>query len=119
MNLILTRFKKQLIAVTKDETGHYDDNTGDWVEGGDVKVNFQGSILPLTTRDLNQLQTTAPGLFTVDDKKLYTEYPTTFLNQTIIKDGDKQYQIYVVKDYDIINSNFKLYYIKKIDKVER
>lgn len=118
MNLLLPQFKKQLIAVTKDETGRYDDN-GDWIKGSNVETNFKGSILPLSTRDLNQLQATSPGLFTVDDKKLYTEHPTTFLNQTIIKDGDKQYQIYVVKDYDIINPNFKQYYIKKLDKVER
>lgn len=118
MELILPEFIKSLIAITKDETGHYDDN-GDWVKGTDVETHFEGAILPLSTRDFNQLQITAAGLFSVDDKKLYTEYGTTFKNQTIIKDADKQYKIYIVRDYGIINPDFRLYYMKKIDKVEK
>lgn len=119
MDLILPQFKKKLIAVTKGSAGHYSDG-GDYVPGTpDINAEFEGAVLPLSVRDFNQLQVTASGIFNVDDKKLYTEYGTTFKNGTTIKDGDKQYQIYIVRDYDIINPKFRLYYIKRIDKVEK
>lgn len=119
MELILPEFKKKLVAVTKGTGGHYDDS-GDYVPGTpDNNIDFEGAVLPLSVRDFNQFQTTTGGMFSVDDKKLYIECGLTFLNQTIVKDGDKQYKIYIVRDYDIINPNFRLYYMKKIDKVER
>lgn len=96
-----------------------DRNTGKWIDGGKSAIEFKACILPLTSRDLNQLQATADGIFTVNDKKLYTTFAdVTFENKTQIKDGDKTYQVYVVKDYDIINPNFRQYFIKRMDKVD-
>lgn len=117
-NLIPKEFLKPLIAVVQGEKV-FDRNTGKWIQGTPQDIDFEGGIFPLTSRDLNQLQVTADGIFTVNDKKLYTTYADkTFDNKTQIKDGDKTYQVYVVKDYDIINPDFRQYFIKKIDKVD-
>jgi hypothetical protein len=112
-DLILDEFKKNLVAVI--ETSVLDRTTGEWIKTPE-DVNFVGAILPVTLRDLNQLQILEGGQISVDIKKLYTEYPSTFKNETVIKDGDIKYQIYTIKDYGIA-SNLRRYYIKRLEPV--
>lgn len=114
-NLIPEEYLKPLVAVVKG-TSTFNRDTGKWVQGKPTEINFKGAILPLSSRDLNQLQVTEGGIFSVDDKKLYTDQ--SFSNHTQIRDDTKVYEIYVVKDYGIFNSTFKEYYIKKIDKID-
>lgn len=112
-DLILDEFKKDLVAVI--ETSVLDRSTGEWIKTSE-DVNFVGAILPVTLRDLNQIQILSGGQISVDAKKLYTEYPSTFKDQTIIKDGAIQYQTYTIKDYGIA-SDLRRYYIKRLESV--
>jgi hypothetical protein len=121
-DLFLPEMEQSLIAVVQGERVSNND-TGEWENGTPQNINFTGVILPLTSRDLNQLQTTGSGQFSINDKKLYTTYSDTFKVETKINAGkDKNgndiiYQVYVIKDYGIV-SNLRRYYIKKIEKVD-
>lgn len=115
--LIPNEFLKDLTATVHTQSnGHYEH--GKWAEGSTTDIAFKGCILPMTYRDLHTMNASQDGMFSVNDKKLYAICETTFLNETKIKDGDKTYKVYTAKDYDIVNPNLKIYYIKKIDKVE-
>lgn len=114
--LILKKFKRKLIAVVKGER-IFDRESGEWVEGTPLEIDFEGAILPFSSKDATQLQASVEGMYSVNDKKLYTEN-NIFLNDTVIKDGDKLYKIYLGRDYDIVDPDFKLYYMKKIDKID-
>lgn len=115
-SLIPNEFLKSLIATVHSQDGHYEH--GQWVEGPTADITFKGCILPMTYRDLHTINASSDGMFSVNDKKLYALCETTFLNETKIKDGDITYQVYTVKDYGIVNPSFKVYYVKKIDKVD-
>lgn len=117
LEFIPEEFIKDLVALVKGEST-FDRDKGKWIKTTiPTEIPFKGAILPLTTRDLNQLQVKEEGIFTVNDKKLYTD--KIFLNHTQIQDGSMYYEIYAIsKDYGIIAPNFKVYYIKKIDKID-
>lgn len=115
-DLIPEEYLKDLTAVIKGER-KFNRDKGKWIEPTTpTNISFQGAILPLSTRDLNQLKVNQDGIFSVDDKKLYTS--KDFLNHTQIVDGTKYYETYAIKDYDIINPDFNVYYMKKIDKID-
>jgi hypothetical protein len=116
LEFIPNKYIKDLVALIKGERALNRDN-GEWIEPTTPeKIDFKGAILPLSSRDLNQLKIQEDGIFSINDKKLYTN--KDFLNRTQITDGLKNYETYVAKDYDIINSGFRIYYIKKIDKID-
>ncbi len=119
-NLFLPEMKQNFTTTIQGESTLNRD-TGEWVPGTSEDINFEGVLLPLTSRDLNQLQTIVGGQFSVNDKKLYTQYPQVFLNETKVKTKDIQgndvtYQLYTIKEYGI-SSTLKRYYVKKLDKV--
>jgi len=111
-NLIPKEYLKSLSATVTTST--FDRSIGKWVKTTST-VSFQGAILPLSAKDLNQLKVTEGGLFSVNDRKLYTNQ--IFENNTQITDGSSTYKVYAPKNYDIINPDFSLYYMKKIDEV--
>jgi hypothetical protein len=119
-DLFLPEMKQKFTATIQGQSTLNRD-TGEWEPGTSQDVSFEGVLLPLTSRDLNQLQTISGGQFSLNDKKLYTQYLQTFLNETNIKTKDVQgnditYQVYTIKDYGI-SSNLRRYYVKKLDKV--
>lgn len=119
-DLFLPEMKQKFTATIQGQSTLNRD-TGEWEPGTSQDVSFEGVLLPLTSRDLNQLQTISGGQFSLNDKKLYTQYLQTFLNETNIKTKDIQgnditYQVYTIKDYGI-SSNLRRYYVKKLDKV--
>lgn len=119
-DLFLSEMKQSFTTTIQGEST-LNEETGEWEPGASQDVDFEGVLLPLTSRDLNQLQTTAGGQFSLNDKKLYTQYPQAFLNETKVKTKDVQgnnvtYQLYTIKDYGI-SSALKRYYVKKLDKV--
>lgn len=122
-DLLLEEMKQDFtVTVIVDGQRVFNRDTGEWETASTTQdITFKGVLLPLTTRDLNQLQTFEGGQFSLNDKKLYTQYPQKFLNETKVKtkdvDGnDVTYQVYTIKDYGI-SSNLKKYYVKKLDKV--
>lgn len=119
-DLFLPEMKQNFTTTIQGESTLNGD-TGEWEPGTSQDVDFKGVLLPLTSRDLNQLQSTTGGQFSLNDKKLYTQYPQVFLNETKVKTknvqgNDVTYQLYTIKDYGIV-SNLKRYYVKKLDKV--
>lgn len=109
--MILDSFKKDLSTKITNE-GYYDRDTGEYIEGKEEVINFKGAILPLSERDLKFLE---DGAYSVDDVKLYTD--KEFKSNTVILDGEKQYKIYAIRDYETINPNFKRYFMKRIDSI--
>ncbi|APC82245.1 hypothetical protein NPD12_3776 (plasmid) [Clostridium botulinum] len=111
MNMVLDSLKKDLVTKIVTE-GYYDRDTGEYIEGKEEVINFKGAILPLSERDLKFLE---DGTYSVDDIKLYTN--KILKSNTIVHDGDKQYKIYSIIDYGIINEDFKRYYMKRVEKI--
>ena len=110
MNLIPDSIKQKLKYKLVTE-GSYDDG-GDYIEGGEKEVIFEGAILPLSERDMQYLP---EGTYNIEDMKLYTD--EDLQSNTIIETvKGVQYQIYGARKYDII-SDFKRYFMKRVDNI--
>lgn len=112
MDMILDGFKKDLAVIIKAE-GYYDRNKGEYVEAGENRVTFKGAVLPLSEKDLKYLE---DGAYSLEDVKMYTSM--VLKNNAIIEDGSMQYKIYGIRDYGIIDGDFKRYFMKRVDTID-
>lgn len=108
MDMILEEYKTELTHI-KHEAGHYDRNTGKFVQGGEVITPFVGAILPLNT---NEIVRNPEGAYSRDDRKLYTSL--IFEKGETIVWGDKSYTIQESKTYEVIDEEYKKYYLKRV-----
>lgn len=113
MDMILDSFKRDLVCGEKTD-GHYDRNTGKWIEGTNMQVKFKGAILPLTERDLKYLE---EGAYTLNVVKLYTDI--LLKNNTYVTDIEtsEKYKITGGIGYNQIHRNFKRYFMQRIDDI--
>lgn len=88
---------------------------GDYLEGEEKEISFEGALLPLTERDMRYLE---DGEYSIEDMKLYTDDEILNLkSNTIIELEDgTTYKIYAPRRYNIIDC-FKRYFLKKIENV--
>ncbi|HBJ1682566.1 hypothetical protein [Clostridium botulinum] len=113
MNMILDSLKKDLKTYSMGE-GYYDRKTGEYKEPKPIDIDFKGAILPLSEKDLKYLE---EGAYSLDDVKLYTDI--SMENNSFVTDikENKHYKIYGVREYNIIDSTFKRYYMKRVEKI--
>lgn len=111
MHVILDELEKTLYFPITTE-GYYDRTTGEYIPGTTTYQTFRGAVLPLSEKDLKFLE---DGAYTLDYKKLYTD--KTLKNNQIIKDGSIEYKVVAERDYDIINVDFKRYFIKRVGDI--
>lgn len=112
MDLILNRFKKDFEYKEITE-GSYDNN-GDYIPGVEITIPFKGAMLPISEKDMQYLP---DGFYGISDQKLYTS--EVLKDNTKIKDTvtEEEYTIYAFKSYNIIDENFKRYFMKEVVKV--
>lgn len=116
MDMILDELKKDLVALIKSELT-FNRDKGEYQQTlYPDELEFKGVVLPLSTRDTKQMEVTEGGIYSISDKKLYTD--KDFAVNTTVKDDEDKYNIYAKKNYDIADSGFKLYYMKRIDKID-
>ncbi|NEZ47785.1 hypothetical protein FDF74_11395 [Clostridium niameyense] len=113
MNMILESFKKDLITYTIAD-GYFDREKGEYIKSEKKEITFKGAILPLSEKDLKYLE---EGSYSLDDVKLYTNI--SLQNNSYVTDivEKKHYKIYGVREYNIIDSTFKRYYMKRVEKI--
>ncbi|WP_158644222.1 hypothetical protein [Clostridium botulinum] len=113
MNMILDSLKKDLKTYSMGE-GYYDREKGEYKEPKPADICFKGAILPLSEKDLKYLE---EGAYSLDDVKLYTDI--SMENNSFVTDikENKHYKIYGVREYNIIDSTFKRYYMKRVEEI--
>lgn len=112
MDMILDSLKKDLTTTVQAE-GYYNRESGEYIKGEETKISFKGALLPLSEKDLKYLE---DGAYSLEDVKMYTSM--VLKNNAIIKDGSMQYKIYGVRDYGIIDGDFKRYFMKRVDIID-
>jgi hypothetical protein len=115
--LIPKEFLKPLIAIVKG-TRTLDRDKGEWSNETEPQTDdFIGAIMPITFRELNALKATHEGIYSIEDRKLYTD--KIFLNKTQIQNVDgTMYTINdIARDYGTI-STLKVYYLKRLAKID-
>lgn len=112
MKLILERFKKEF-SYEEISPGYYNDD-GEYVEGQKNSYLFKGALLPLSEKDLQFLE---DGSYSIDDQKLYTDLEIK--SNTIITDVENSntYKVYALRGYNIIDKDFKRYFMKRVDAI--
>lgn len=112
MDVILNSFKKDFICDIVSE-GNYNE-VGDYIPGTSKTILFKGAMLPLSERDMKFLP---DGVYGISDQKLYTDI--ALLDNTEIKDiqTKEEYTVYAFKGYNIIDPDFKRYFMKRIDDI--
>ncbi|HDK7314586.1 TPA: hypothetical protein PTV97_003747 [Clostridium botulinum] len=112
MDMILDSLKKDFSYKEVTE-GTYNDS-GDYVPGIKNTIDFKGAMLPLIEKDMEFLP---EGVYGISDQKLYAS--VELKDNTKIKDDitEEEYTVYAFRSYNIINPDFKRYFIKKVKKI--
>lgn len=115
MDMILDSLKRNLKTYSMGE-GYYDRGTGEYKKPEQIDINFKGAILPLSEKDLKYLE---EGAYSLDDVKLYTVI--SIGNNAFVTDiaENKHYKVYGVREYNIIDSTFKRYFMKRVEGVNK
>lgn len=95
-------------------TGHYDyANGGKWVPANGAPEDIEGIVVPLTYKDLNELQFSPGGVYTRDDRKVYVQQPWVLLLDDYIR--------YELLDYRVLEqlpyreyAGFNVYIAKRV-----
>lgn len=111
MDMILDELKSSVTIFT-NAPGHFDRNTGQFVEGTETSKNIKAAVLPLSQNDMMR---NIDGGYTADDRKIYTS--------EILKNGQKVlwegnfFKIDSEINYVTIDNYFRRYFIKRVGGV--
>ncbi|WP_125153665.1 hypothetical protein [Clostridium rectalis] len=112
MDMILNSYKKKFSYDILTE-GTYLDN-GDYVPGSKTTKMLEGALLPLNEKDITFLP---GGVYSSKYVKLYTDVLLKENTKILDVETSEVYTIYAYRDYNIIDTYFKRYYMKKEGKI--
>ena len=102
------------ITIIRQIEGHYDyKNGGKWVPGGEELIEARGAVIPLSRRELSaQLQYGEGGVYTREDRKVYTHTPME--TGDVLEHKGMRYKVAEKVPYEDLASGLSIYYIRRV-----